>query len=76
VPHLRRDSYEEDLAARKGWLSLLLGIAENLTHSPSASGSDLFDALEEALLDYQRRYPKMSAAMQGYLQNWLRATTD
>jgi hypothetical protein len=72
VPHLRGDYYEESLIARKNWLSLLLNIAENLTHSPSASGSDLFAALAEAILDYQRRYPKMSAAMQGYLQNWLR----
>lgn len=76
VPSLRGDYYEESLAARKGWLGMLLSIAENLTHSLSAQGSDLFDALEEALLDYQRRYPRMAAAMQGYLQNWLRAATE
>jgi hypothetical protein len=76
LSQLRGDYYAESLAARKGWLSLLLNIAENLTHAPSASGLDLFDALEEAILDYRRRYPRMAAAMQHYLQSWLRANAE
>lgn len=76
LEHLRGDYYEEPLAARKGWLGMLLSIAENLTHSPSTSGSDLFDALAEAILDYRRRYPRMAAAMQHYLQSWLRANAE
>lgn len=76
LSHLRGNSYEESLATRKGWLGMLLTIAENLTHCPPANDAELFDALEEAILGYQRSYPKMSVAMQGYLQNWLRANTE
>lgn len=73
LPSLRGDYYEEALAARKGWLGMLVSIAENLTHCPSGNDLDLFDALEEAIFGYQHHYPRMSAAMQGYLQSWLRA---
>ncbi len=76
VPSLRGDCYEEKHTSKKGYLGLLLNIAENLTHSPSAYDAGLFDALEEAILGYQRRYPRMAAAMQHYLQSWLRANSE
>lgn len=75
LPSLRGDYYEEALTARKGWLGMLVSIAENLTHCLSVNDSESFDVLEEAILDYQHRYPRMAAAMQDYLQSWLRANS-
>jgi hypothetical protein len=76
LAHLRGDYHEESLAAKKGCLGMLLSIAENLAHRPSTYDADLFDALEEAILSYQGRYPRIAQAMQQYLQRWLRANPE
>ena len=52
---------------------MLLSIAENLVSCAPADDATQFDALEEAIDNYQYRYPKLSAAIQQHLQNWLRA---
>ena len=73
LEQLRGDYYEEQLAAKKGMLGMLLSITENLVSCAPADDGTQFEALEEAIDTYQYRYPKLSAAMQQHLQNWLRA---
>lgn len=76
IEHLHGDYYEEPLAAKKGMLGMLLSITENLVSCAPADDSTRFDALEEAILSYQNRYPRLSQAMQHYLQCRQRANPE
>jgi hypothetical protein len=76
LAHLRGDCYEEPLAGRKWMLGMMLSIAENLVSCAPVDESTQFDALEEVILGYQGRYPRMAQAMHQYLQRWLRANPE
>ena len=73
LEQLRDDFHTTRLAARKGMLGMLLSITENLVSCAPANDATQFEALEEAIDNYQYRYPLLSAAMQQHLQHWLRA---